>query len=81
MGAHFLINAALGELYPGSSPNWLREMVDELHVFDAWDADALRKMVSTFYRSRDSEYRYNFDLISKPPESDLRTLCVGATGQ
>jgi hypothetical protein len=65
VNAHSLIISALGGLYQNNLPQWLRDMVDELRVFDAWDAESLREMVSDFYRSKYSEYRYNFDLISK----------------
>jgi type I restriction-modification system DNA methylase subunit len=63
--AHELIDAALSGLYQRPLPEWLRAMVDELRVFDAWDKDALGEMVGDFYRSKYSKYRYNFELISK----------------
>jgi hypothetical protein len=65
VNARSLIASALRDLYPKDLPAWLHTMVDELRVFDAWDSEALRDMVNDFYRSKYSEYRYNFDLISK----------------
>jgi type I restriction-modification system DNA methylase subunit len=65
INAHSLIDDSLGRLYQPKLPQWLRDMVGELRVFDSWDADALYDLISDLYRSKDSEYRYNSDLISK----------------
>lgn len=65
VNAHTLINQALNTLGQGNPPAWLREMLQELRAFDTWDVEGLRELVTNFYRSRFSEYRYNFYLISK----------------
>jgi methylase of polypeptide subunit release factors len=65
INAYSLITAALGTLSQGHPPSWLQEMLHELRAFDDWDADGLRELLTNFYRSRFSEYRYNFYLISK----------------
>jgi hypothetical protein len=60
-----LIKAALQKLEKVNLPIWLSDMLEELRVFDAWDSNSLLDLLSDFYRSKFSKYRYNFHLISK----------------
>jgi methylase of polypeptide subunit release factors len=63
--AKSLILKAFERLDQANLPVWLHEVLDQLDVFETWDAESLRDLVSNFYRSRNSPYRYNFHLISK----------------
>jgi methylase of polypeptide subunit release factors len=60
-----LIRRSLSLLGQQNPPEWLQEILVQLSVFNAWDVESLRELVSNFYRSRYSPYRYNFNLISK----------------
>jgi len=63
--ARSLIRTALERLDQANPPAWLQEVLDQLEVFDNWDAESLQDLVGNFYRSQYSPYRYNFHLISK----------------
>jgi methylase of polypeptide subunit release factors len=64
--ARSLIREAFRKLDQANLPPWVEEILNELAIFDAWDAEPLRDLVGDFYRSRFSfPYRYNFHLISK----------------
>jgi len=65
VNAKSLILKAFERLNQANLPVWLQEVLDQLGAFDTWDAESLRDLVSDFYRSRHSPYRYNFHLISK----------------
>jgi hypothetical protein len=63
--AKCLILRAFERLDLPNRPPWLEEVLDQLGVFDAWDAESLRELIGDLYRARHSPYRYNFHLISK----------------
>ncbi|MBM4023840.1 MAG: hypothetical protein FJ280_00310 [Planctomycetes bacterium] len=63
--AKSLIYLAFERMGQTNLPDWLKEILDQLDVFDAWDAESLQDLARNFYWSRYSPYRYNFHLISK----------------
>ncbi len=64
--ARSLIQEVFRKLEQANLPPWVDGILDELAIFDTWDAESLKDLVGDFYRSRFSfPYRYNFHLISK----------------